>query len=222
MEIQMESQQQMLVAVNARLMPADHSAQGKCVESCGAALTQTGETAEGLRRLAAAQGAPARSLPAALTSPAARPGARERRACAVCAGGGGSCAAGLAGKVRVGPTEAAYGVGCSAGPLRRALSQPPSCPRRPEAPRGSAPAAALQTSEPGGCRARSPGLRPRAPRVLPPGADPGPRGPHLRRRRWPLTSGRRNPEEEEKGSRAEGEKNFIIIIFSLIFYLEQK
>lgn len=37
-EIQMESQQQMLVAVNARLMPADHSAQGKCVESCGESL----------------------------------------------------------------------------------------------------------------------------------------------------------------------------------------
>ena len=29
----MESEQQMLVAVNARLMPGDHSAQGKRVES---------------------------------------------------------------------------------------------------------------------------------------------------------------------------------------------
>ena len=37
-EIQMESQQQMLVAVNARLMPVDHSAQGKRVESSGESL----------------------------------------------------------------------------------------------------------------------------------------------------------------------------------------
>ena len=38
MEIQMESEQQMLVAVNARLMPGDHSAQGKRVESSGESL----------------------------------------------------------------------------------------------------------------------------------------------------------------------------------------
>ena len=190
----------------------------------GAAVTRTGKTAEGR----AAEGwlrprAPPRAPSTPLSLPWPRGpalGSGEPVRSAPAAAGAaqrdwpGRCES----RPRRPPTGWAALQARSAG-RSRSLPAARAAQRRP---RGSAPAAALQTSEPGGRRALSPGRRPRAPRVLPPGADPGPRGPRLRRRRWPLTSGRRNPEEEEKGSRAEGEKNFIIIIFSLIFYLEQK
>ncbi|XP_032472159.1 uncharacterized protein LOC116745508 [Phocoena sinus] len=147
-----------------------------CVGISGAARTldRRGCGGPGGRRLAAAQGDPARSLPAAPASPAARPRARLQGAGAQCAGGHGNGAARQARKVRAGPTAASfeYRRRLWSGQHRRpavpgplAASRPPAQPRA--RPRGSAPAAALQTPEPAGRRARRGDCRSPAKRVLP-------------------------------------------------------
>lgn len=106
----------------------------------------------------------------------------------------------------------ACGVGSTAGPPCQALSQPLGRRRNPELAREAPPPPRLS--------------RHRSPRGAGQGAGAADRrlsasclgralGARLRRRRWPLTSGRRNPEEEEEEEkRHEGGRGKTLLFFS--------
>lgn len=127
--------------------------------------------------------------------------ARTARGC-------GSGAAEAAGKVRARPTAVSsecrgrrsegrrQGPG-RAGRHRGSAPPPPRLSRSPEPAGRLAGRRELQTAS----------------SALLPGAGPGPPDARLHRG-WPLTSGRRNPEEgEKKGTRAEGEKLLFFLLF---------
>lgn len=146
-----------------------------------------------------ARGAPARSLtraPASRGRAAPRSDAdsarrRERRG----GGGGEGASRAYGGRLRGSPAQLP---GAPGGPGR---APPRLHPRRPSPPPRARGAPG------GGCR--RPALR-----VLP-GAGPGPPDARLRSG-WPLTSGRRNPEEgKKKSTGAEGEK----LLFFLSYFL---
>lgn len=164
--------------------------------------------------------APASPGRAAPRSGAGIPHGRRAAAGAVQQDWPGRCEPGLPGPAA--GVAGASGVGSTAGPPPRGPPWPPrrrcsSEERRPGLAgrhRGPAPAAALPAIRPAGRPAGQRGLQPAGP-ARPAGAGPGPPGARLRRG-WPLTSGRRNPEEEGGKRQAGGrkERNFFL---SLIF-----
>lgn len=129
--------------------------------------------------------------------------ARTARGC-------GSGAAEAAGKVRARPTVVSWSV-AGAAPGRASLRG-----RRPGATEAPPPPRFPRSPEPAGRPGPGGGnCRPWALRVRP-RAGPGPPDARLRRG-WPLTSGRRNPEEGGKKKRPKGGRGKTFI-FSPIFF----